>query len=113
MFLHAELVLRRQRWMSTFILRKPSLRFLSQSQCYFKLVQGAVRELLEKAPWLDLLHSEDSKPPEKLQLCPKNLERGMWTNGSAQISLNHTVFSETKVKTEGLKASSPVSEYGT
>ena len=38
---------------------KTHIRFLSQSRV-FKLVQGAVRELLEKAPWLDLLHSESS-----------------------------------------------------
>ena len=46
---------------------KTQIRFLSQSRI-FQLIQGAVRELLEKAPWLDLLHSENSdvskSPPE-------------------------------------------------
>ncbi len=44
---------------------KTQIRFLSQSRV-FKFVQGSIRELLEKAPWLDLLHSENvsGKSPE-------------------------------------------------
>ncbi len=65
---------------------KTKVRFLSQSRA-FKLVQGAVRELLEKAPWLDILHSEDSKPPEDSALMKKDC-----TDGPVQPSFHHTGF---------------------
>jgi len=41
---------------------KTQIRFLSQSRV-FQMAQRAVRELLEQAPWLDLLHSDSPEAP--------------------------------------------------
>ena len=79
---------------------KTQIRFLSQSRV-FQLVQGAVRELLEKAPWLDLLHSENSdvskEPPSEIK--------------PAQTSFNQVFSTNKRVSSKKLKVSSPLKGF--
>lgn len=76
---------------------KTQIRFLSQSRV-FQLVQGTVRELLEKAPWLDLLHSESSDISKE----PSSEVR--------QTSFNQ-VLSTKKPSSKRLKVSSPLKGF--
>ncbi|MDE0152198.1 MAG: DNA mismatch repair endonuclease MutL [Bdellovibrionales bacterium] len=79
---------------------KTQIRFLSQSRV-FQLVQGTVRELLEKAPWLDLLHSESSDVSSKAS--------------SAEVKPEQTSFnpllSTHKPSSKRLKVSSPLKGF--
>ena len=79
---------------------KTRIRFLSQSRV-FQMVQGAVRELLEKAPWLDLLHSSKNETSSSKDFGEKNVEEK-----PTQTFLN-TGFLKKKVKTEELKTLAP------
>jgi len=76
---------------------KTQVRFLSQSRV-FQLVQRAVRELLEKSPWMDLLHSENSSGSKEMSSEIKPV----------QTSFNQTFTAKKSAPSRRLKVSSPL-----
>ena len=79
---------------------KTQIRFLSQSRV-FKLVQGAVRELLEKAPWLDLLHSENSNENSNTTTSESSMKKAS-DQKPTQASFSD-VFPTKQTKAKGFK----------